>query len=105
MNFLEKIKMENSEGILGFLSKYGFTIDKCHWDCCKGYNKIITSDEGLYYNHITVWLEGEFIKFSWHQEYNFGGGNVFNEDSVLLTEATEECILQTINDLLPKNLD
>lgn len=105
MNFLEKIKLENSEGMLSFLSKYEFTIDTCGWGCCKGYNKIFTSDEGLFYNHITVWLEGEFVKFSWHQEYNFGGETAFNEDSILLEEATEEYILQTINDLLPKELD
>ena len=105
MNFLEKIKMENSEGILSFLSNYEFTIDTCGWRCCKGWKNIFTSAEGLYYNHIIVRMEDEFIKVTWHQEYNCGGETAFDKDWIPLEQATEEYILQTINDLLPNDLD
>jgi len=103
MNFLDKIKTNSN--ILSFLSMYDFNIDTCGWGCCKGWNNTYVSCSGLYYNHITVWIEDEIVYISWHQEYECGGDTGFNKDWIPLEQATEEYILQVINDLLPDNLE
>lgn len=99
MNFADKVA-DNNEGILLFLKEFGFVEDDKHV-----YRNGYYSSNRLYYNRVTVFIEGHYVKAVNHQGFNVGGETGTYRAEMELEGVTKDMVLELINEVLPADLD
>lgn len=99
MNFADKMA-NNKNGVLSFLKDVGFYEDKK-----TGYNNEYYSCNGLYYNRVTVFIDGDSVKAVNYQEFNVGGDTGLYEAKMEVENITNDKVLALINEVLPNDLD
>lgn len=98
MNFMDKIKGKEDDR-LSFLKEYGFELTK------DGYCNNYYSSERLYYNRVTVFIEGDYVRAENYQEFDIGGETGRFKAEATLDGLTKDKVLRLINEVLPSNLD